>query len=174
MRRLRGFRPSPAIVIAVLALVAAVAGTAVAGGPGATTSVSKKKTKQIAKKQVNKLAPGIANQEITERAPGLSVAHADIADTAQTAGFARVATDGSFGSSKGVAGVSHPFNGVYCFDLTFTPEAVVASGAFPDVRVPLTSAPAQASCPAGFQDASVALADTNSAPQNGPFYVVFE
>jgi hypothetical protein len=81
--RLRGLRPSPAIVIAVLALVAAVAGTAVAGGPGATTSVSKKKAKQIAKKQVNKLAPGIANQEITERAPGLNVDKVDGFDAAQ-------------------------------------------------------------------------------------------
>jgi hypothetical protein len=71
---------SPTIVVAVLALVAAVAGTAVAG-PGADTSVSKKKTKQIAKKQVNKLAPDIANQEITERAPGLSVASANTANT---------------------------------------------------------------------------------------------
>jgi hypothetical protein len=70
-----GARPSPAIIVAIVALVAAVAGTAVAG-PDATTSVSKKKTKQIAKKQVNKLAPGIANDEITKRAPGLSVASA--------------------------------------------------------------------------------------------------
>jgi hypothetical protein len=75
MSRITERRTSPAIVVAVLALIAAVAGTAVAG-PGAETSVSKKKTKQIAKKQVNKLAPGIANDEITERAPGLSVANA--------------------------------------------------------------------------------------------------
>jgi hypothetical protein len=75
-RRLSEGRPSPAIVVAVVALIAAVAGTAVAG-PGAETSVSKKKTKQIAKKQVNKLAPGIANDEITDRAPGLTVGTAN-------------------------------------------------------------------------------------------------
>jgi hypothetical protein len=75
-RKARDLRPSPAIIVAIVALVAAVAGTAVAG-PGADTSVSKKKTKQIAKKQVNKLAPGIANDEITERAPGLTVGTAN-------------------------------------------------------------------------------------------------
>lgn len=55
-------RPSPALVISVLALVAALAGTAVAGDPIATTSkVSKKKVKRIAKrkakKQINKTLP---------------------------------------------------------------------------------------------------------------------
>ncbi len=63
MSRIKRGRPSPAIVIAVLALVAALAGTAVAG-PGATTSAQhkltkqqKKQTKKISKKQVNKVLP---------------------------------------------------------------------------------------------------------------------
>src|ERR687898_99894 len=54
MRRLERSRPSPALVVAVLALVAALAGTAVAADPVATTSVSKKKTKKIAKSQAIK------------------------------------------------------------------------------------------------------------------------
>jgi hypothetical protein len=52
-------RPSPAILVAVIALVAALAGTAIAG-PGASTSakaVTKAKVKTIAKKQVNKVLP---------------------------------------------------------------------------------------------------------------------
>lgn len=53
MSRIKGGRPSAAIVVAVLALVAAVAGTALAG-PDATTSVSKNKTKKIAKKTAKK------------------------------------------------------------------------------------------------------------------------
>lgn len=75
MRRVRHSPPSPAFVVAVLALVAAVAGTAVAG-TDVHSAVSKKQTKKIAKKQIDKLAPG------------LSVAHADTADSATRAGSA--------------------------------------------------------------------------------------
>ena len=80
-------RPSPALMIAVAALAAALAGTAVADPTGSASAVSKRKVKRIAKKQVNKLAPG------------LSVAHADsansagTADTAKSAGIANVAAN---------------------------------------------------------------------------------
>jgi len=60
MTRLRRSRPSPALIVAVVALVAALAGTAVAADPLATTSVSKKKTKKIAKKQANKAVDAFA------------------------------------------------------------------------------------------------------------------
>jgi hypothetical protein len=72
-RRIREWRPSAGLLVAVLALVAAIAGTAVAG-PGATTS-------KLTKKKVVK----IAGQEIKKLAPGLSVAHADTATSATTA-----------------------------------------------------------------------------------------
>jgi hypothetical protein len=52
MRRLRYARPSPALIVAVVALVAALAGSAVA--EQATTSISKQKTKKIARKQADK------------------------------------------------------------------------------------------------------------------------
>jgi hypothetical protein len=55
MTRLIRRRPSPALIISVIALVAAVAGTAVAADPVANTSaITKKKVKKIAKKQANK------------------------------------------------------------------------------------------------------------------------
>ena len=48
-------RPSPALLVSVIALVAAVAGTAVAADPVANSSaINKKKVKKIAKKQANK------------------------------------------------------------------------------------------------------------------------
>jgi hypothetical protein len=75
-RRVRDSRPSPGLLLAVLALVAALAGTAVAG-PGASTS-------KITKKKV----AAIADQEINRLAPGLSVAHARSADTATNADHA--------------------------------------------------------------------------------------
>ncbi|MGH2990727.1 MAG: hypothetical protein ACRDMA_12875 [Solirubrobacterales bacterium] len=60
MRRFRQARPSPALVVAIMALVAALAGTAIAADPAANTAISKKKTKKIVKKQINKLAPGLS------------------------------------------------------------------------------------------------------------------
>jgi hypothetical protein len=76
MRRLKGRRPSPAMTVAGAALIIALAGTAMAA-PTAVKSVlnkqEKKQTKNIAKNQVNKLAPG------------LSVARAGTANTANTA-----------------------------------------------------------------------------------------
>jgi hypothetical protein len=73
--------PSPAMVLAALALVFAMVGTAVAG-PGAISSkITKAKVKKIAKKQINKAAPG------------LSVAHADTATSATNATNANNATN---------------------------------------------------------------------------------
>ena len=69
MKRLNLGRPSPAIIVAVVALVAALAGTAVAG-PGAVTSkLSKAKVKLISQKQAKK----VLNQE----APNLTVGAAN-------------------------------------------------------------------------------------------------
>jgi hypothetical protein len=67
-------RPSPAIVLAILALVAALAGTAVADPGASISAVTKKKVKKIARKQIKKAAPR------------LSVSHAKTADTATNAG----------------------------------------------------------------------------------------
>jgi hypothetical protein len=61
-------RQSPALIIAVIALIAAFGGSALAGGP-----INKKKAKKI------------ANNVVTKRAPGLSVAHAKTADNATNA-----------------------------------------------------------------------------------------
>jgi hypothetical protein len=77
MRQIRASRPSPTIVVAVLALVAALAGTAVAGPDASTSAISKKKVKRIAKKQ--------ATKQINKLARGLSVAHATTATSALNA-----------------------------------------------------------------------------------------
>ncbi len=47
-------RPSPAIVLAVLALVFAMVGSAVAGTDGLSSKITKSKVKKISKKQANK------------------------------------------------------------------------------------------------------------------------
>ncbi len=75
MRRVMHARPSPAIVIAILALVAGVTGAAYAGGK----PVTKNKAKKIANKQINKKAPklSVANADtVGELAPGELESHA--------------------------------------------------------------------------------------------------
>ena len=80
MRRLRQARPSPALIVAILALVAAVGGTAVAQ-QATTSQVTKKKVKKISKKQAKKyFDANIGNA---------SVANAETADTATNAGTGR-------------------------------------------------------------------------------------
>ncbi len=74
------------VVVAALAIVAALAGTAL-GGPDAGISVSKRQTKKIARKQIEKLAPG------------LSVASAADATDAANAAALGGRSPGSFASS---------------------------------------------------------------------------
>jgi len=74
-------RPSPAMVVAVIALTGAFAGTAIAGPDAITSAVTKSKVKQIAKKQGKKQA----NKQIRKKAPGLSVANAVNAQNATNA-----------------------------------------------------------------------------------------
>lgn len=75
-------RPSPAAVIAVLALTVSLVGTAVAG-PIAGIGLDKQE-----KKQTRKIASKIVNRLIVGRAAGLSVAEANRAKSADTAGTA--------------------------------------------------------------------------------------
>jgi hypothetical protein len=72
-------KPSPALVVAIMALCVSLVGTAIAV-PIATVSLNKKE-----KKQIRKISGKISNKRITKRAPGLSVASAQAADTARSA-----------------------------------------------------------------------------------------
>ena len=75
MRASRRWMPSPAFVLALIALIAAVTGAAIAKSGGG---------RSVTKKQ----AANIANNQITQRAPGLSVDHAASAGKADSAGDA--------------------------------------------------------------------------------------
>jgi hypothetical protein len=50
-------RPSPALIVAVVALVAALAGTAIAGPGASSSAITKAKVKKVANKQINKQKP---------------------------------------------------------------------------------------------------------------------
>jgi hypothetical protein len=78
-------RTSPALVISILALIAALVVPALA--QVATTALTKKE-----KRVVRKVAKFQANKQITRRAPGLSVGKANSANTANSANQANNAT----------------------------------------------------------------------------------
>ena len=77
MSKIRSKRPSPAMIVALIALVVALTGTAVA-----TTS----KLSGPEAKQVGKIAGKTANKRISKRAPKLTVARAHVADNATSLG----------------------------------------------------------------------------------------
>jgi len=80
-------KPSPAMIVAIAALVVSVGGTAVAG-PIAEISLNKGE-----KKQIRKISGKVSNRQITQRAPGLSVAAANIANVANAANVATTANN---------------------------------------------------------------------------------
>lgn len=85
-RRLEGKMPSPATAISIVALLFAVAGTAMAGV--ATVSVlskkEKKQTRNIAKGEINKAAPGLSVANAANAANATSAQSATNAQNANT------------------------------------------------------------------------------------------
>jgi hypothetical protein len=88
------------MVVAIVALVFVMVGSAVAGTDALTSKLSKSSVKKIARKQINKAAPG------------LSVSHsttADNATSATTAGNATTADNATNATTVGNVGVSKVF-----------------------------------------------------------------
>jgi hypothetical protein len=77
MKLSKGSRPSPALVLAALALVFAMVGTAIAGPDAISNKITKPKVKKIAKKQANKI--------LDQRESSLDVNSARRADRAENA-----------------------------------------------------------------------------------------
>ena len=85
-------RPSPAMVVALAALIVAVTGTAIAT-PIAIMSLKKKE-----KRVIRMIAGNKANQAIDQRAPGLFVGGANTAGVANTANNANALSGVSLGN----------------------------------------------------------------------------
>jgi hypothetical protein len=104
---IRRGRQAPAFVIAIVALVVAVAGVAIAN-PSAFTSggpITKKKVKKISTNVVNSLAPGLSVKQATQanQANQLSM-------------YAQVSAGGNFvGTKLGIGTVTKEGSGLYCF-----------------------------------------------------------
>lgn len=103
MRKMKGRRPSPALLVAVVALIAALAGTAVGGV--AVTSLNRserKQVKKIAKKQGKKQA----KKQIKKREPSLNV------KSARSAGWASTADNASAVNGQTIIPINHRSNEV--------------------------------------------------------------
>jgi hypothetical protein len=99
---------SPVIIVAVLSLVAALAGTAIAGPNASPSAPSKKKVKKIADKEINRLAPqlSVATAEAAESANRAAIAEsANRAATADDA--ASLGGDPASAYAKRVPGPVH-------------------------------------------------------------------
>jgi hypothetical protein len=170
-------RPSPAMIVAIVALIAALGGTALAGGV-----LNKKKAKTI------------ANNVVTQRASGLSVASAKNADNANNANvaqspvaWAHIAANGNvIASSSNIsqANEDNPFaDGEYCFkglgfafrslqatvDATAAGNNIIAEVGIPD--------PFDCQSGTGFSGTQAGVetdnANTNSSFSSAGFYVWF-
>jgi hypothetical protein len=171
MKKLRGGRPSPAMIVAVLALGLSLAGT----GMAATISVLNKQEK----KQVRKISGKVANKKITNRASNLTVGEAQVAQNLRGFAYARINGDGTIvtAQSKGIAqaNVSKDGAGDYCINgLNPAPKGVSATldwaapfGAQIYARVP-------ANLPGHCSGQQVAVTTYNSAnaETDMPIYVV--
>jgi hypothetical protein len=161
----RGSRPSPAIVVAVLALVAALAGTALARPQATTSAISKKKVKKIATKQIKKLAPGlsVANAVNAENA-----ASAESADRAQT-----VDPDATLRSGESLSGVWAVAGGMsqsLVDAVQFTPQLPAALGAGAVHRI--ASGGSSAQCPGPGQAAAGSLCVYETSATGVSFNVI--
>jgi hypothetical protein len=176
----RGVRPSPAIVVAVVALIAALAGTAVAANPTATSSaINKKKVKKIATKQINKLAPDLSVAE-ADNARNLGGDPASAYLKENGVRYAKVNADGTVvaSESKGItqANVSKDGTGDYCFNgLNPAPKGVSATldWVADDGMQTFARLPANVAGHCNGQQLNVATYnDETGAQQDAPIYVV--
>jgi hypothetical protein len=169
------------MVVAIVALIVALGGTAIAGG-----FITKKKAKKIAANQVNKLAPGLSV------ASAKNADNATNADTAtRSAGpvaWAHVSDDGDFLDGNNVAQGNITFVGgttfTTCFHgLSFSPRGVIASTDYWNgtqtfsnyVQVGLASSGGigGTGCPAGTQAFTKARNASNDTASDAAIYIMF-
>jgi hypothetical protein len=162
-------RPSAPMVMSIIAVVFSLAGTGAASV--ATISVlskkEKKQTRNIAKDEINKAAPGLSVANATNAAslggqPASSYALGTTLRTATVAADGTVDAAHSDGVSQG--NVTDPVPGIYCFNgLSPAPRSVAAShaGGTADIFVQIQYAPTGGAC-AGSQFDVATLTGANA------------
>ncbi len=174
MNKLR--RPSPAMIVAIIALVAAIGGTAVAGGV-----LTGKKVKKLSAHVSKKVSRVMANKQITARAPSLSVAFSRNADSADAPyAYAHVAANGTVtpaSTARKVPNATKGGTGIYCFNLPFAPVYATGNGAAEtgmesvvNIQLAAVNNPPPG-CPAG-TDASVRVFDAGALADDD-FFISF-
>lgn len=192
MRRPFARRPSPAMVVAITALVVAMTGTGYAAITLPKSSVGTKQLKKnavVSKKVKNgsllkrdfksgQLPQGPKGDKGDQGVQGVP------GDPGSARAYALIGSNGSVNRAKNVTGVSHTAGGVYCFDLPFTPDNAVATGARPgpgsfSFKTFVTTGVApdlgSASCVAPFTDAVAAVTESGDAVSfvDGAFFIMF-
>jgi hypothetical protein len=141
-------KPSPALVLAIVAIVAVVVGTAVADPGSQGKPVSKAKVKKIARAQVRQLAPKL---HVASADSASEAQHAADASALQGAGltslqgrirWALVDQNGGIVSqSGGVRVTGHPTAGVYYLDfgVQTSGKAILVENWYPQTDLGVTA-----------------------------------
>jgi hypothetical protein len=178
--------PSPAMIVALLALCVALGGSAYAASKingknirNGTISGKKLKNRTITSSKISRATVRALKDRRGLRGPrgfrGRTGAKGATGPSGTALAYARVAADGTVDASraKGIAqaNVTHTSGGPYCFvNLGFTPKNVLAT------LEPLTNGDVYAQtdaalgCPAG---AATVQVQVSGAGSNGAFYVAF-
>jgi len=184
---MRTRRPSPAMVVALIALFVALGGTSYSAITLGRNSVG---TKQIKKGGVKR--PDLARNAVTStKVKNASLLAKDFragelpqgpkGDPGTARAYALIGSDGSVTRAKNVTGVSRAAAGVYCFDLPFTPDNAIATGARPgpgsfNFKTVVTTgvAPNLGACVAPFTDAVAATTTPSAAGfMDEAFFIMF-
>jgi hypothetical protein len=180
--------PSPAMIVALLALCVALGGSAYAASKingnnirNGTISGKKLKNRTITSSKISRTTIKALKNRRGLRGPrGFRGAKGDKGTDGTALAYARVGADGTIDTArvKGIAqaNMSHTTAGIYCLSLSFTPKNVLATlepTATGDELI-YASIPAPTpslGCPAGA--VTIQVKHSPGAATNAPFYVAF-
>jgi len=169
---MKGSRPQPALIVAMLALVAALAGTAVAADPVATTSaINKKKVKKIINKQAPKLS--VKNADRLGDIPAAEYQSRIRWALVSPAGGTILAQSGGITLETGITGFSYLNWGEDIGSRAIQVSVAEGSAGFISGQ-PCGAAPGAGVCTPAFNDANhtqVKMFNSGAAPANLTYFI---
>jgi hypothetical protein len=182
--------PSPAMLVALLALFVALGGTSYSAISLSKNSVGSRQIINGGVKRADIARNAVASAKVRDfsllakdfkagqlpqgpQGPkGEQGLQGAPGEPGSARAYALIGSNGSANRAKNVTGVSHPVTGIYCFDLPFTPDNAVATGARPgpgnfSLKALVTTGVAPdlgtMNCVAPFTDAVAAVTDSGDA-----------